>query len=171
MISKNSKTTHSRRAKYLAGALASLILMAAQPAIAQKKTQSARTDVYSAQEELAGFKLAEGFVIELVASQEDGVVNPIDLTFDDAGRLWTQTARMYPLDPVADIKWNELIKLMDDPEARGRHPAFKRIRRPISGKNERDGQNPDSLRPLWQPKAQNYHLGRRTGDTDERITL
>src|SRR5690606_31924666 len=56
------------------------------------------------EEELAGFKLPEGFVIELVASERDGIVNPIDLTFDDAGRLWTQTARMYPLDPVMDIK-------------------------------------------------------------------
>jgi putative membrane-bound dehydrogenase-like protein len=92
-----------------------------------QKSQSARTRIYTPEEELAGFKVAEGFVIELIASERDSVVNPVDLTFDDAGRLWTQTARMYPLDPVADIQWNELLKLMDDPEAQKNHPNFKRI--------------------------------------------
>jgi putative heme-binding domain-containing protein len=92
-----------------------------------QKSQSARTRIYTPEEELAGFKVPEGFVVELVASERDSVVNPVDLTFDDAGRLWTQTARMYPLDPVADIQWNDLLKLMDDPEAQKNHPNFKRI--------------------------------------------
>lgn len=101
-----------------------------------KKTQSQRSRIYTPEEELAGFKLAEGFVIELVASERDGVINPVDLTFDDAGRLWTQTARMYPLDPVADIKWNDLLKLMDDPEAQKNHPAFRRILDLYQGKTK-----------------------------------
>jgi hypothetical protein len=87
-----------------------------------KKTQSVRTQIYTPEQELAGFKVPKGFVIELVASEKDGVINPIDLTFDDAGRLWTQTAMMYPLDPIADIQWNDLLKLMDDPEAQKNHP-------------------------------------------------
>src|SRR6185312_5507555 len=77
--------------------------------------------------ELAGFKLPEGFTIELVASERDGVINPIDLTFDDAGRLWTQTARMYPLDPFADIQWDDLLNLMNDTLKQQNHPAFKRV--------------------------------------------
>ena len=52
-----------------------------------KKTQSIRTHVYTPEQELAGFKVPEGFVIELVASEKEGLINPIDLTFDDAGRL------------------------------------------------------------------------------------
>lgn len=72
----------------------------------------------------------------MVASERDGIVNPIDLTFDDAGRLWTQTARMYPLDPVTDIQWNELIALMDDPDAQTNHPEFKRILDMYQGKIE-----------------------------------
>src|SRR4028119_626068 len=95
--------------------------------MAQKKTHSTRNKIYTPEEELAGFTLAEGFVIELVASEKDGLAKPVDLTFDDAGRLWTQTARMYPLDPVADIQWNDLLKLMDDQEAQKNHPNFKRI--------------------------------------------
>ena len=52
----------------------------------KKKTQSARTHINTPQEQLAGFNVPEGFVVELVASEVDGVVNPIDLTFDDAGK-------------------------------------------------------------------------------------
>ena len=63
----------------------------------------------------------------MVASERDRVVNPIDLTFDDAGRLWTQTAEMYPLDPVADIQWQDLLDLMDNPDAQEQNPDFKRM--------------------------------------------
>jgi putative heme-binding domain-containing protein len=92
-----------------------------------KKTHSSRTEILSPQEELAGFKVPDGFVVELVASEKDGVVNPINMAFDDGGRLWTQTAEMYPLDPVSDIAWQDLLKLMDDPEAQEKDPNFKRI--------------------------------------------
>ena len=101
-----------------------------------KKTQSVRTQIYTPEQELAGFKVPEGFVIELVASEKDGLINPIDLTFDDAGRLWTQTAIMYPLDPIADIQWNDLLKLMDDPEAQKNQPNFKRILDLYQGKTK-----------------------------------
>ncbi|NQW77051.1 MAG: HEAT repeat domain-containing protein [Cytophagales bacterium] len=101
-----------------------------------KKTQSVRTQIYTPEQEMAGFKVPKGFVIELVASEKDGVINPIDLTFDDAGRLWTQTAMMYPLDPIADIQWNDLLKLMDDPEAQKNHPNFKRILDLYQGKTK-----------------------------------
>ena len=90
------------------------------------------------EEELAGFKVPEGFVVELVASERDGIINPIDITFDDAGRLWTQTASMYPLDPIADIQWNDLIELMDHPERQQDHPAFKKIRDLYEGKTKGD---------------------------------
>ncbi|MBX3255151.1 MAG: c-type cytochrome [Chitinophagaceae bacterium] len=90
------------------------------------------------EEELAGFKVPDGFVIELVASERDGIINPIDLTFDDAGRLWTQTASMYPLDPVADIKWNDLLELMDHPERQKDHPAFKKMLDLYEGRTKGD---------------------------------
>ncbi len=83
--------------------------------------------VNTPEQELAGFTVPTGFVVELVASERDGVIKPIDLTFDDAGRLWTQTGRMYPLDPVADIPWDDLLKLMDDQQAQKNHPNFKRV--------------------------------------------
>ena len=117
--------------------------------ISAPPTESAQNippdSVNTPEEELAGFSVPEGFVVELVASERDGIVNPVDLTFDDAGRLWTQTARMYPLDPVADIQWNDLLKLMNDPEAQRNHPSFKRILDLYQGKT-----NTCAFGAVWQ---------------------
>lgn len=106
------------------------------PALAQDKTHSARRGANTPEQELAGFHVPDGFVVELVASERDSVINPIDLTFDDAGRLWTQTARMYPLDPISDIHWEELLKLMDDENAQRNHPNFKRVSRLYKGETK-----------------------------------
>src|SRR5690606_13716284 len=42
-------------------------------------------------------------------------------------RLWTQTAEMYPLDPVTDIGWQDLLRLMDSAEGQEEDPNFRRI--------------------------------------------
>lgn len=109
----------------LSAALAVFCLLA--PGVEAKKTQSKRVEALTPEQQLETFRLPEGYVIELVASEADGIVNPIDMAFDDSGRLWTQTARMYPLDPVADIQWKDLLRLMNDPEAQQRNPEFKRV--------------------------------------------
>ncbi len=106
------------------------------PKLAEKKAHTYSEQIRTPEEELAGFTVPDGFVVELVASERDGVINPIDLTFDDAGRLWTQTAKMYPLDPIADIQWNDLLRLMDDPVAQKNHPGFKRILDLYQGKTK-----------------------------------
>lgn len=97
---------------------------------AQKKNDkqlSNRVVALSPEEQLKKFRLPPGFIIELVASEKDGVVKPIDLAFDDAGNLWTQTATMYPLDPISDIQWNDLLELMNNKEKQDQHPAFVRV--------------------------------------------
>jgi putative heme-binding domain-containing protein len=101
-----------------------------------RKTKSDRLYASSPEQELAGFTLPAGFSIELVASEELGIVKPIDLTFDDAGRLWTQTAKMYPLDPIADIKWKDLRNLMEDQNAQTTDPNFVRVRDLYQGKTK-----------------------------------
>jgi len=93
-----------------------------------KILQSERVDPFSPEEALAKFKLPEGFIIELVASEKNGVINPIDLTFDDAGRLWTQTAEMYPDDPFGNTA-NRFIreKLLDPNSGIQDNPNYKRL--------------------------------------------
>jgi len=73
-------------------------LLFTSPQTYAKKTQSERETAFSPSEQLQKFKVPEGFTVELVASEENGLINPVDLAFDPAGRLWTGTSQMYPLD-------------------------------------------------------------------------
>ena len=58
----------------------------------------AKTGPLSPEEQKASFQLAPGFTAELVASEEQGVVKPITVSWDAAGRMWTTTATEYPVD-------------------------------------------------------------------------
>ncbi len=49
-------------------------------------------------EQKQSFSLPPGFEIELFASEEHGVIKPITVAWDAAGRLWTMTATEYPVD-------------------------------------------------------------------------
>lgn len=44
------------------------------------------------------FSLPDGFHVELVSSEEQGVEKPITVTWDRHGRMWTMTATEYPVD-------------------------------------------------------------------------
>lgn len=52
----------------------------------------------SAAEQLKAFHLPEGYVIELVAQESEGIGKFVSVSFDQRGRLWTQTALEYPVD-------------------------------------------------------------------------
>ena len=68
------------------------------------------------------FTLPEGFSIELVSSEKEGTIKPISIAFDDAGRLWTQTARDYPLDKnlkAFQEGGNDQILVFDEPYRSG----------------------------------------------------
>ena len=63
-----------------------------------KTGNAEKAEARSAQEQRKAFTVAEGFSVELVASEEQGASKPISLAFDDTGRLWTHTATEYPQD-------------------------------------------------------------------------
>ncbi|MCM8542555.1 MAG: hypothetical protein NE328_19950, partial [Lentisphaeraceae bacterium] len=106
----------------------SVISQEPKPFRGKKKTQSTRTKALTPAEQLKTFKLKEGFIIELVASEEDGVINPIDLTFDDAGRIWTQTALMYPMDPLSNMNFRQTQKMLNS-NAKGKFlPALNKTK-------------------------------------------
>ena len=92
------------------------LIAAVAGALRAQKSDSLRTAAWSPKEELSGFQLPEGFVIEQVASEAGGVIKPIDLSFDDAGRRWTQTAGMYPMDPYGGVNFSGLCKIMGSRE-------------------------------------------------------
>lgn len=52
----------------------------------------------TAQEQLKKFHVADGYEIELVIQESDGIGKFVSVYFDQRGRLWTQTALEYPVD-------------------------------------------------------------------------
>jgi putative heme-binding domain-containing protein len=46
--------------------------------------------------ELASFKLADGFEANLFASEKDGILKPIQMRWDERGRLWVIGSKTYP---------------------------------------------------------------------------
>ncbi|WP_395739362.1 PVC-type heme-binding CxxCH protein [Prosthecobacter sp.] len=52
----------------------------------------------TAQEQLKKFHVADGYEIELVVQESDGVGKFVSVYFDQRGRMWTQTAFEYPVD-------------------------------------------------------------------------
>jgi putative heme-binding domain-containing protein len=52
----------------------------------------------TAEEEMKKFHLPEGYEVELVLKESDGIGKFVSVSFDQRGRLWTQTALEYPLD-------------------------------------------------------------------------
>src|SRR5688500_1072848 len=47
-------------------------------------------------EELASFQIADGFEVNLFASEKDGLIKPIQIRFDARGRLWVIGSAVYP---------------------------------------------------------------------------
>ncbi|WP_193214868.1 PVC-type heme-binding CxxCH protein [Luteolibacter marinus] len=52
----------------------------------------------SPEREMAAFQVPDGFEVELVASEKEGVGKPVTMAWDHAGRMWTMTALEYPVD-------------------------------------------------------------------------
>lgn len=68
------------------------------------------------QDALNKFKLAPGYKIELFASEKEftDVANPVQLSFDNKGRLWVATMPTYPHYKPGDAKPNDKIIILED---------------------------------------------------------
>ncbi|NNC88061.1 MAG: DUF1080 domain-containing protein [Akkermansiaceae bacterium] len=81
-------------------------------------------------QEQSFFRVPEGFEVELVASEEQGVGKPITVAWDAKGRLWTMTAYEYPVDanesrPKAEALYarggSDKVLVIDEPNGPGPH--------------------------------------------------
>ncbi|MDF1754230.1 MAG: DUF1080 domain-containing protein [Verrucomicrobiales bacterium] len=77
----------------------------------------------SPEEELASFKIMEGFAVNLFASEEDGVINPIQMRWDERGRLWVACAVSYPQIKPGE-KANDYVLVCEDTDKDGRADKF-----------------------------------------------
>jgi len=69
-------------------------VLPATPGARSWKDGGARTP----EEQRQTFVVPDGYEVELVASEEQGVGKPITVAWDAAGRMWTMTALDYPVD-------------------------------------------------------------------------
>ncbi len=96
-----------------------LLLLAAPGAPAQDLV--VKDDPLSAAEQLKRFKLPPGFEIQLVASEPD-IAKPMNLSFDDRGRLLVTSSLEYPFPARAGVTPRDTVKILEDfgPDGRAR---------------------------------------------------
>jgi putative heme-binding domain-containing protein len=112
-----------RRALPLAAGLAVVLLAGLGHSRDKKDPYSAHvaaTDPRSPAEERKAFHLPPGFDVELVAAEPD-IHKPINIAFDDRGRLWVTDTVEYPF-PAKGRKPRDTVKILEDfgPDGRAR---------------------------------------------------
>jgi len=80
----------------------------------------------SPEEELASFNIMEGFAVNLFASEADGVINPIQIRWDERGRLWVACAVSYPQIKPGE-KANDYVLVCEDTDHDGRADKFHKF--------------------------------------------
>jgi putative heme-binding domain-containing protein len=69
--------------------------------------------------EAKSFRLPDGFQIQLFAAEAD-IAKPMNMAFDERGRLWITESREYPFAAPLDKKGRDAIKVLEDTDADGR---------------------------------------------------
>jgi putative heme-binding domain-containing protein len=64
-------------------------------------------------DELASFKMLDGFEANLFASEKDGIANPVQIRWDERGRLWVICTWAYPQVKPGETPDDKLIVLED----------------------------------------------------------
>ena len=76
----------------------------------------------SEKKSLSAFKLAPGYKVELFASEKEfpDLANPVQLSFDNKGRLWIATMPTYPHYRPGDERPNDKLIILEDTDKDGR---------------------------------------------------
>ena len=80
------------------------------------------TDFQTPEEEQASFKLPPGFEITLFASEPD-ISKPINMEFDEKGRLWVTNTVEYPM-PARGWAGRDRITILEDTDGDGKADKF-----------------------------------------------
>ena len=91
------------------------------PLVLPERTGSGGTSppALTPDEQMATFTLASGYVVNLFASEEDGVVNPTQFSWDEAGRLYVACSPSYP-QSLASAEPSDYILVCEDTDRDGR---------------------------------------------------
>ncbi|MBD3628623.1 MAG: DUF1080 domain-containing protein [Cyclobacterium sp.] len=75
-------------------------------------------DALTPEEQLAGFTTAEGYSVNLFASELEGVVNPVQFAWDEQGRLYVACSPSYP-QTLAGMPAQDYIQVLEDQDRDG----------------------------------------------------
>ncbi|WPP52873.1 PVC-type heme-binding CxxCH protein [Catalinimonas niigatensis] len=80
------------------------------------------TEARTPEEERQGFKLPEGFEIQLYASEPD-IGKPLNIAFDARGRLWVTQSHEYPF-PAEPGEGADRLSILEDTDGDGKADTF-----------------------------------------------
>ncbi|MCX6857234.1 MAG: hypothetical protein NTV80_20280, partial [Verrucomicrobia bacterium] len=80
----------------------------------------------SPEEELASFTIQDGFAVNLFASEADGIIKPIQMRWDERGRLWVACAVSYPQIKPGE-KANDYVLVCEDTNGDGKADKFHKF--------------------------------------------
>jgi putative heme-binding domain-containing protein len=69
--------------------------------------------------ELKSFQVADGYEVNLFASEKDGIVKPLQIRFDPKGRLWVSCGQSYPQLKPGEVA-DDSIVILEDRDGDGR---------------------------------------------------
>jgi putative membrane-bound dehydrogenase-like protein len=84
------------------------------------------TQALSPDEELATFTVADGYEVNLFASERDGVVKPTQFSWDERGRLFVACSPTYP-QTQASAKRSDYILVLEDTDGDGKADKASRF--------------------------------------------
>lgn len=82
------------------------------------------TEPLSPADQLKTFVLPQGFEIQLVAAEPD-IAKPMNMAFDQQGRLWVSSSLEYPFAAKSGTKARDAIKILHDTNGDGRADQVK----------------------------------------------
>src|SRR5712692_5057325 len=101
--------------RFLLTAITTAALLSPRAAHSQPKPDPniASTEPRSPADEKKAFRLPPGFEAQLVAAEPD-IHKPLNLNFDDRGRLWVTDTVEYPFPAAPGKKGRDTVKVLED---------------------------------------------------------
>ncbi len=88
--------------------------------------ESPAAEPQSPEEQLASFQVTDGFAVNLFASEADGIVKPVQMRWDECGRLWVACSPSYPQIKPGE-KANDYVVVCEDTDDDGRADRFHKF--------------------------------------------
>ncbi|MEQ1843641.1 MAG: PVC-type heme-binding CxxCH protein, partial [Verrucomicrobiales bacterium] len=80
----------------------------------------------SPEEQLASFSIMDGFAVNLFASEADGIIKPVQMRWDERGRLWVACSPSYPQIKPGE-KANDYVLICEDTDGDGKADKFHKF--------------------------------------------